>query len=135
MPPPAPTDAERSARQGALFWGATALALLALAPLAPRLAPLLPACPVRRWLALPCPGCGSGRALLALVRLDPVAALAANPLAALMAGGLVMGGLLAAALALAGRLPAEPRTLPRGAGWLAAAALAANWVYLWWYGS
>ena len=115
----------------ALLWGATALALLALVPFAPRLAPLLPACPVRSWLAVPCPGCGSGRALLALARFDPLAALAANPLAVLVARAVVVGGLVATVLALAGRLPAEPRTLPRGAGWLAAAALAANWVYLW----
>ncbi len=132
--PPARTDAARSERQVALLWGAIALAALALLPLAPRVAPLLPACPLRSALGIPCAACGSGRALVALARLDARAAVIANPLAALAAATFLLGGVTAGVAALLDRLPAEPRTLPTSLRWAVLVALVANWCYLWWVG-
>lgn len=118
-------------RQLAFLWAGVAVALIALSPAAGALASGLPACPVRAWLELPCPSCGTTRAALALARLDPAAAVAVNPLAALGWIGLVAGGLIA------GVMGALDRPLPgirlRPTLWLrltAAAGLLANWVYL-----
>lgn len=48
-----------------------------------------PGCPVRDWTGLKCPGCGSGRAMAALLRGDPGSAFYWNalllPLATLLA--------------------------------------------------
>jgi hypothetical protein len=126
-PPPAPaTDARPLAR----LWGAAAVVALAAAPWADRLAPALPACPLRAALGWPCPTCGSGRALLALAALDPLAALAWNPLAALAAVAFAAGGLAALGRSFAAAPLAEPRELPRAARWALAAAIAGNWLYL-----
>lgn len=121
-------------RQLGLFWGAVAAALVALSPLAPRLAAGLPACPIKATTGWPCPGCGTTRAALALGDFDPLAAFAVSPLAAAGWVLLIGGGLVAGALALAG---IEPPALP---GWTprrlaafriaAAAAIAGNWMYL-----
>lgn len=110
------------------------MALLALAPLGAGLARALPACPVKRLTGWPCPGCGTTRAALAWAELDPAAAFAANPLAALGWALLVAGGLGAALASFAGHLPAEPRTLPPLARASLAVALLANWAYLVWVG-
>lgn len=130
--------ATSSTRQLALLWGGVAAALLALAPLAPRFAGLLPACPLKGLTGVPCPGCGTTRAALALGSFDPVAAFAVSPLAAAGWIFVIVGGLLAGGLALAG---VEPPGLGRWmdrldrqwspaarAGLLAAIAL--NWLYL-----
>lgn len=107
---------------------------IALLPLAPRFAPLLPACPLRAMLGIPCAACGSGRAIVALARLEPLAALLANPLAALVTVTFLLGGIAAGVAALLDRLPAEPRTLPTRLRWAALGALVANWCFLWWAG-
>lgn len=121
-------------RQLGLLWGLVAVALVALSPLAPRLAPGLPACPVKTLAGVPCPTCGSTRAALALADFDPAAALATSPLATAGWVGLVGGGLVAGALALAGReLPRPPRwTRGRLLAFrvLAGGSLLANWIYL-----
>jgi hypothetical protein len=113
-----------------------AAALVALSPLAPRLAAAAPACPLKSLTGWPCPSCGATRAALALARFDPGSAFAVSPLAALGWVALVAGGLVAGALALAKvELPEPPSTLP---GWLRAAVVAAvlaNWVYLVWSGA
>lgn len=111
-----------------------AAALVALAPWAGALAGALPACPVKSLTGWPCPSCGATRAALALTRFDLGAACAANPLAAAGLVLLVAGGLVALPLAWAGRLPAEPRTLPASVRGALLAAVAANWLYLVWAG-
>lgn len=121
-------------RQLGLFWGLVAVALVALSPLAPRVAAGLPACPLKVWVGWPCPGCGTTRAALALAELDPLAAFAISPLAAagwtlLVVGGLVAGGMAAVGL----ETPAPPGWTPRRLAafrFTAAAALAGNWLYL-----
>lgn len=118
-------------RQLGLLWGGVALALVALAPLGERLASSLPACPVKSIAGFPCLTCGATRAALALGRLDPLAALTVNPLAAVAWSALVVLGVVAGVAALVDRPLAlrEPRpTLGLRLG-LAAAALG-NWAYL-----
>ena len=78
---------------------------------------------------LPCPTCGATRALLALARLDPVAALAWNPLVTLAVLAFLAGGVVALLRAFGGHgVPDGPP--PRWAGAAAALALAANWAYV-----
>lgn len=118
-------------RQLGFLWGAVAAGLLALAPLAPRLAIAAPACPLRSLVGVPCLTCGSTRAALALSRLDLWAALTVNPLAA--AGWLVLvaGGLMAGLLALRGiplREPSWRLSLPLRL--VIVLVLLANWVYV-----
>ena len=121
-------------RQLGLFWGLVAAALVALSPLAPRLAARLFPCPLKAWTGWPCPGCGTTRAALALADLDLAAAFAVSPLAAAGWTLLVAGGLVAGALALAGiEAPAPPAWTPRRLAVFrlaAAAALGVNWLYL-----
>jgi hypothetical protein len=133
-PDPEAAAAAASGRQLGLLWGAVALVLLAAAPLAPLVAGGLPACPLKSFTGVPCPGCGTTRAALALARLDVAAAFAVSPLAAAAWCGLIAGGLVAGARALAGRpVPSWPR-FGRGGeiAWRVAVVgvLAANWVYL-----
>jgi len=113
-----------------LYWGAAAAASVALAPLAARAAELVPPCLFRSMTGLPCPTCGSTRAVLALARLDLAGAVALNPLAA--AGALVFlaGGLIAAIAALAGRPLREPQRYSPVARLALLGAVAANWVWL-----
>jgi len=113
-----------------LCWGAAAAASIALAPLADRAAELAPACLFRSMTGLPCPTCGSTRAVLALARLDLAGAVVLNPLAAAAAIVFVAGGLIAAIAALAGRPLREPQRYPPAARIALLAAVAANWVWL-----
>jgi hypothetical protein len=120
-----------SARQVAVYWGVVALVCLALAPLAPRLAGEAPACPVKTLSGLPCPSCGATRATLALAGGAPLAALGANPLVTLAWTALIVGGLVALAMAVCDApLPSLPRRLPLGARLGVVALLVANWLYL-----
>lgn len=92
-----------------------------------------PFCPLRTMSGIPCPLCGSTRALLAFAALDPLAAFRWNPLTALACAGIVATFLvwlagrwlrrdwLAHAQARSGRLPVWA---------LLGAALVANWIYL-----
>ncbi len=127
------------ARQLALLWAGVAVACAAGLLIAPRLAPELlpaiaadlPACAVKSVAGLPCPTCGASRSTLALAGLDPVGALATNPLVTLAWLALIVGGIGAGGLALAGRpLPTLPRRLPLALRWSVVAAVAANWLYL-----
>lgn len=121
-------------RQLGFLWGAVAVALVALSPLAPRFAGAAPSCPVKIFAGFPCPGCGTTRAALALADFDFAAAFAVSPLAAAAWCGLILGGFAAGALALSGRgVPPWPQ--PTGArDWAfrfaVVGAVAANWVYL-----
>jgi len=117
-------------RQIGLLWGAVALAVLLLSPLATPFAALLPPCFFRSLTGVPCPTCGGTRAALALLQGDVGAALRANPLVTVALAVLVGGGLVAFALALAGRGVRGPGRVP---GWVRAAlvvVLAANWFWL-----
>ena len=113
-----------------LSWGAAAAASIALAPLAGRAAELVPPCLFRSVTGLPCPTCGSTRAVLALARLDLAGAVALNPLAVASAIVFLAGGLIAAVAALAGRPLREPERYPPAARLALVAAVAANWVWL-----
>lgn len=118
-------------RQLGLLWAAAAVGLVALAPLGPVLAAVLPACPFRAAFGLPCVSCGATRAALALARGDLATALAFNPLAALAWGGVVGGGVAAGLAALAGRGVRQPsRAQVRWLRLLVPGAAAANWIYL-----
>ena len=64
-----------------LALGAFSLVLLVLAFVDPRTAPCAPVCPVHATTGLFCPGCGTGRALHALVHGELAAALRLNVLA------------------------------------------------------
>lgn len=117
-------------RKLGLLWGAVALALLALSPLAPAFAGILPECVFRRVTGVPCLTCGGTRAVLALLAGNLPAALQANPLVTAALVVLVGGGLAAGTLAVAGRGVADPERLP---GWTRPAVLlvlAANWLWL-----
>lgn len=108
-----------------------ALSALALVPFLPLLAPLVPGCPFHALTGVPCPGCGTTRAALALARGDVPAAFGWNPLAAaaFLIGGAVC--LLAPLWVASGRaLPALAPELPRRARVALVAALGANWAWL-----
>lgn len=124
-------DRRREGDRGfAVTWFLAACAWLALAPFGPRLARALPPCPWRTWLGIPCPGCGTVHAALALGRLDLAGAFAASPLAALGWIVLIGGGLAAGVLVALGiRTPAPTARLgPRGRA-VVAGALALHWIY------
>jgi hypothetical protein len=117
-------------RQLGFLWGATALASMALAPLAPAFASALPPCPFHLVTGFPCASCGSTRAALALARLDVGGAFLVNPLAAISMAAFVLGGVLALALASAGHGIPEPRRMPVAVRLFLVALVAANWIYL-----
>ena len=115
----------------ALVLALGALSAAALAPFLPWLAPLVPGCPFHALTGVPCPGCGTTRAALALARGDVSAAFGWNPLAA---AAFLLGGaacVLAPPWVAAGRaLPSLALELPRRARLALVAALGANWAWL-----
>ena len=121
----------RSDRQVAALWAVSAAGSLALRPLWFGAAGLFPPCMWHQWTGLPCPGCGTTRAILLLLHGDAVAGFAQNPLAACAASAFVVAGLASPVwLAVGGLLPVlDSRPRP---GWLVAGAVAmiANWVWL-----
>jgi hypothetical protein len=117
-------------RQLGLFWGAAAVSLLLLSPLAPRLAAGLPPCFFHEVTGLPCLTCGGTRAALALRSGDLAGAFHANPLVAAALVLFVAGGLASGALALAGRGLREPGRLPPWTRAAVIVVLAANWLWL-----
>jgi len=118
-------------RQLGLIWGGVAAILVAASPWAPALAAGLPGCPLFLLTGIPCLGCGTTRAALALARFDPLTAFALNPLAAAAWIALVGGGLAAGAAALSGRPVREPSGR-LSLGWRLAVVLAAlaNWAWV-----
>ena len=112
-----------------LLWGAVALLLILLSPLAPVIASGLWSCPFKSLTGFACPGCGTGRAALALARLDPMHALTHHPLPALAWMAFVVAGLVAGWLAWRRRPLPRIRRLPGWARVAAVAAVLANWAY------
>jgi hypothetical protein len=104
---------------------------VALAPVLPWLAPVAPACPFHAFTGLPCPGCGTTRAVLALARGDVAGAIGWNPLAALaLLAGLAACALAPAWVALRGPLPVLAPALPARARAALVLAFLFNWSYL-----
>lgn len=121
-----------SGRQLALLWGGVVGALLLAAPLAASIAPALPACPLKKTTGLPCPACGSGRAVVALTEGRLAEALHWNPGAAVAAVLFVVGGLVFGVAAARGvEPPGLPKRLPGWLRWGAVALLIANWWWVW----
>lgn len=89
----------REERQLGLLWGAAAISALVLRPLWIAIAPHLRSCALRSITGVPCPTCGTTRTALALLDAEPAAALAVNPLAAVVGGIFIAGGVLALAWA------------------------------------
>ena len=116
-------------------WALLALLVSALlafvpSPLLDASARALPGCLWKGLTGIPCPGCGSGRAALALASGRFAEAFRLNPLFAASLLVFVGAGLAAGALSLAGRPLREPRRLPRWLFLLLVLAVAANWGWL-----
>ncbi len=135
-----PRDGERTpagppADALARTWAGLALlasALLAFAPpsFLAAASRALPGCLWKGLTGVPCPGCGSGRAALALASGQMAEAFRLNPLFAASLLVFVAAGLVAGALSLSGRPLREPRRLPRWLFLLLVLAVAANWGWL-----
>lgn len=118
-------------RQLGILWGVVSLLSMMLSPLAPYLASASKMfCVFKGLTGIPCPGCGTTRAALALARFDFAEAFVRYPLQSAAWSVFVAGGFVAAGWVLSGRdLPSVPRRLP---AWLVAVAVTlafANWGY------
>ncbi len=122
---------DREDRQVAMLWAVCAGLAVLFRPLFLAVAGLMPPCAWRAWTGLPCPGCGTTRAIVRLLHADLAGALALNPLAACATAAFLLGGFVAPVwLACGGQRPAlTTRGRPV---WIAAFALAfvANWAWL-----
>jgi len=92
---------------------------------------LVIACPAWTIFGVPCPTCGATRAVVAAMEGDLLAALAWNPLAALLAIGAVVS-LPVTVVVLSGALPAPrvPSRLGAATRTSLIVLFAANWLYL-----
>jgi len=88
---------------------------------------LLPPCPLRAMTGLDCPGCGSTRAVHAILHGDPAAALRLNPLLLLYSPFVGQFLLSAVSLAVTGRPLPEPRVRP-SVTWLVLSVIVAFWI-------
>lgn len=89
----------------------------------------LETCLFRRVSGVPCPTCGSTRAVLALLRGDPLGSLRASPL--LWLAGLLFMAVLAWRLRSGAFPRLEKPWQRRGALALGLAALLLNWAWVW----
>lgn len=126
---------EAVAEKGRRFGHGEVFALLsALSFLSARFLPLLDlpfACPFKGLTGLPCATCGMTHAFVHLAHGEPMAALAASPLGALLAALAWAFAALDLLLLLAGK--PWPRPGPgaaRGLAFAALGALLANWAFL-----
>lgn len=123
--------ATRDDRLLAAVWAAGSCGFLLFGKALALWAPLLPGCLFHAWTGVPCPSCGTTRAVLGLAGWDWLGALGWNPLAA-TSGMLALAGgfVLPAWIAGLGVVPC----LPGQISWRARAALvmllAANWAYV-----
>jgi len=125
--------ASREERALAWLWAASAAAALLLRRFWLAVAAYLPPCAFRQLTGVPCPTCGTTHAAVALLEGRPLAAFAANPLAALAALVLLGGGFAAPLwLAVRGEVPVIPTPLPRWLRSAALLALAASWLWVIW---
>jgi hypothetical protein len=123
--------AREDERQLAWVGFAAAVLSLALSPFAAVAARLVPSCHLRAWTGLPCPTCGSTRAVLAMAHFEWLEAIRVNPLATLGVAGALAAGLAAPLwIRAGGKLPVLTRRGRRWVLWTLVAAVAANWVYL-----
>jgi len=117
---------------GAVFAG-SAMALGGLVRLLHLDALPVPLCTFHAVTGIPCPGCGSTRAVGLLARLDVLGALAMQPLIATIALGIALWGLADLVLFVAGRRVVAFKCASREAIWLTwtfFGLAAINWVYL-----
>jgi hypothetical protein len=123
--------ADRVDRQVADLWAVVAVGALALVPYWRTLSSTLPLCPMRSLSGLPCPTCGTTRAVASAVGGRWLDAVLYNPLVTLAAIAFVVIGLAAPAwVRLGGRVP-DLRTAPSIRLRIAiASGLAGNWLYL-----
>lgn len=112
-----------------LLWGGVATLMILASPWAPALASGLWSCPFKSLTGIPCPGCGTGRAALALARLDPIHALVHHPLPALAWIAFIVAGLTAGVYAWLGRPLPRIRRLPVSVRVAAVVAVLGNWAY------
>jgi len=122
---------DREDRQVAMLWAVCSGLAVLLRPLWVSAAGFMPECVWHDWTGWPCPGCGSTRAMLNLLRGDLSGALAFNPLAAAAATTFLIGGFVAPVWLACGGL--RPQLAPRHRpAFIAAAvsAFAANWAWL-----
>ena len=123
--------ATREERQLAYLWLAAAASALALRPLWLLIAPLLRPCVFRSLTGVPCPTCGTTRAATAFLDGNLIAAVAANPLAAMAGLLFVVGAPLATLWAIfRWRVPELPAPLPIWIRVCAVVVLVANWLYV-----
>ena len=115
----------------ALALAGVAALLLAAAALLPLDAPPLSllSCPLRAAIGIPCPGCGCTHAFHCAVRGQMLEACAHSPLGAALALACAVH-LVWTLLRLAGLRAAPDLVLTPRLRWAAAAALAANWLFV-----
>ena len=124
-------EPRRDDYQVATLWGLSAGAALALRPVWMAAAGLLPSCLWHRWTGLPCPGCGTTRALVRVLHGDVTAGFLLNPLASCAACVFVVAGLSAPAWLATGGLVPVLESRPRPVALAAATALIVlNWAWL-----
>lgn len=129
-PYPGEAVRRRAWKELRLLWGAVALGILAIAPFGSYLAGYLFGCPFKEITGLPCPGCGTTRAALALAKFDFAGALVRFPLPTLAWTALIGGGLLAGLSALLKiDVPEPPRTLNIWQIAVVCMVILANWIY------
>ncbi|MDA8016962.1 MAG: DUF2752 domain-containing protein [Thermoanaerobaculia bacterium] len=114
-----------------LLWGSVSALSILISPLAPWLAERSDSfCVIKALTGVPCPGCGTTRAALALAQLDVAHAFVSFPLQSFAWSVFIVGGLVAGAWSLSRRdLPSLPRRVPKWVFGLAVVLVMANWGY------
>ena len=132
MPPPWRTEeaVQRGRRQAAWLWAGLVVVLVVVSPFGALLTSGLGACPFKSLTGLPCPGCGSTRAALALADFRFLEALTTYPLPTVAWMLFVCGGVVAGLWAGSGRpLPPFPTRLPLVARGMILGAVVAYWLF------